>query len=113
MWNHTTEINWELIFKGSIISSEGSWEYSQMTMKGVNSITFLSHDDFISGKNYEACTAIVATFQNQLHGNCQTVQWFQKNKRSASFQRTTIVIASWNNESAITGKYTAQSEPCI
>jgi len=42
-------------------------------MKGVNFITFLSHNDFVSAKNYEACTAIVPAFQNQLHGNRQTI----------------------------------------
>lgn len=66
-------IKWVLIFKGSIMSSQGNWEYSQMTMKGMNFITFLSHYDFVSAKNYEACTAIVPAIQNQLHGNCQTI----------------------------------------
>lgn len=66
-------IKWVLIFKESIMSAQGNGEYSKMTMKGVNFITFLSHYDFVSVKNYEACTAIVPAIQNQLHGNFQTI----------------------------------------
>lgn len=55
------------------MSAQGNGEYSKMTMKGVNFITFLSHYDFVSVKNYEACTAIVPAIQNQLHGNVQTI----------------------------------------
>lgn len=37
---------------------------------------------------------------------------FRKIKGVFLSERSTIVNASWNNKSVITGKYTTQSEPC-
>lgn len=61
-----------------------------MTMKGTNSITFLSHNDFISAENYEACTAIVPAFQNQLLEIVRQYEDFRKIKRVFLFKEAQL-----------------------